>query len=230
MKSCPTLATPWTVACQTPLSMGFSRQEHWSGLQSNPGLLHCRQRLYQLSYEGSPSWSISCSKQSVVIGGLKIVLYVLNCFGIDFISCAHSQSFFSENGSWLGINFLGYGDFFPCSPLWGQCSSSEGRLKFMVTNTEISLPTGNLSHDLRIIQREQQISTRFYHYPFNQCSLPLCYEKKKLHIFGDRERGLQRVAKSHLQCKAHYCNQLSRKHPIQYLILFVVVVFFLWAK
>ena len=31
-KSCPTLATPWTVSCQTPLSMGFSRQEYWSGL------------------------------------------------------------------------------------------------------------------------------------------------------------------------------------------------------
>ena len=30
-QSCPTLATPQTVACQTPLSMGFSRQEHWSG-------------------------------------------------------------------------------------------------------------------------------------------------------------------------------------------------------
>ena len=24
-------ATPWTVACQTPLSMGFSRHESWSG-------------------------------------------------------------------------------------------------------------------------------------------------------------------------------------------------------
>ena len=24
-------ATPWTVAHQAPLSMGFSRQEHWSG-------------------------------------------------------------------------------------------------------------------------------------------------------------------------------------------------------
>ena len=24
--------TPWTVACQAPLSMGFSRQEHWSVL------------------------------------------------------------------------------------------------------------------------------------------------------------------------------------------------------
>ena len=25
-------ATPWTVAYQAPPSMGFSRQEHWSGL------------------------------------------------------------------------------------------------------------------------------------------------------------------------------------------------------
>ena len=25
-------ATPWTAACQAPLSMGFSRQEFWSGL------------------------------------------------------------------------------------------------------------------------------------------------------------------------------------------------------
>ena len=31
-KSCPTLAAPWNVACQAPLSMEFSRQEHWSGL------------------------------------------------------------------------------------------------------------------------------------------------------------------------------------------------------
>ena len=25
-------ATPWTVPCQSPLSMGFSQQEYWSGL------------------------------------------------------------------------------------------------------------------------------------------------------------------------------------------------------
>ena len=31
-KSCPTLATPQTVACQAPRSMEFSRQEYWSGL------------------------------------------------------------------------------------------------------------------------------------------------------------------------------------------------------
>ena len=44
-KSCPTLATPRTEAHQAPLSMGFSRQEYWSGLPfpsprdlSDPGI------------------------------------------------------------------------------------------------------------------------------------------------------------------------------------------------
>ena len=31
-QSCPTLATPWTAAYQAPPSMGFSRQEYWSGV------------------------------------------------------------------------------------------------------------------------------------------------------------------------------------------------------
>ena len=30
------LCNPWTVACQTPLFMGFSRQEYWSGLSCPP--------------------------------------------------------------------------------------------------------------------------------------------------------------------------------------------------
>ena len=51
-----TLCGPWTVAHKAPLSMGFSRQEYWSGLPfpspgdlPNPGiepsLPHCRQTL-----------------------------------------------------------------------------------------------------------------------------------------------------------------------------------------
>ena len=54
-------ATPWTVAYQASLSMGFSRQEYWSGLPfpspgdlPDPGIeprfLHCRQTLYPLSH------------------------------------------------------------------------------------------------------------------------------------------------------------------------------------
>ena len=32
-QSCPTLfATPWTVACQAPLSTGSTSQEYWSGM------------------------------------------------------------------------------------------------------------------------------------------------------------------------------------------------------
>ena len=57
-------ATPWTVAHQAPPSLGFSRQEYWSGLPfpspgdlPNPGidpnLLYCRQTLYHLSHQGT---------------------------------------------------------------------------------------------------------------------------------------------------------------------------------
>ena len=31
-QSCLTLGTPWTIAHQVPLSMGFSRQGYWNGL------------------------------------------------------------------------------------------------------------------------------------------------------------------------------------------------------
>ena len=51
--------TPWTVAYQAPVSMGFSRQEYWSGLPFpssgdlpdsgiKPLLLHCGQTLYPM--------------------------------------------------------------------------------------------------------------------------------------------------------------------------------------
>ena len=59
-------ATPWTIACHTPLSIGFSRQEYWSGLPfpspgdlpdpeteaTSPVSLHCRQILYHLKHQG----------------------------------------------------------------------------------------------------------------------------------------------------------------------------------
>ena len=60
-KLCWTLAPPWTVAHQAPLSMEFSRQEYWSGLPfSSPGDLSdpgiepgspaLQADFYQLSY------------------------------------------------------------------------------------------------------------------------------------------------------------------------------------
>ena len=35
-QECPTLGYPMDCSCQAPLSMGFSRQEHWSGLPFPP--------------------------------------------------------------------------------------------------------------------------------------------------------------------------------------------------
>ena len=60
-------ATPWTIAYQDPQSMGFSRQEYWSGLPfpspgdlPDPSLPHCKQTLYHLSHQGSPSLDRQC--------------------------------------------------------------------------------------------------------------------------------------------------------------------------
>ena len=36
LQSCPTLCDSFAIACQVPLSMGFSRQEDWSGLPCPP--------------------------------------------------------------------------------------------------------------------------------------------------------------------------------------------------
>ena len=61
-------ATPWTIACQAPLSMGFSRQEYWSGgrallqgifltQESNPCFLHLLHRQaasFPLDVPGKP--------------------------------------------------------------------------------------------------------------------------------------------------------------------------------
>ena len=62
-------ATPWTVAGQATLSMGFSSrilgwvvpfllQRIFPTQGWNLGLPHCRQFLYPLSYQGSPSGSL----------------------------------------------------------------------------------------------------------------------------------------------------------------------------
>ena len=61
-----TLCDPWTVARQAPLSMGFSRQEYWSGLPRPPSgdlpdpgielacLLHLQVASFPLSSPGKP--------------------------------------------------------------------------------------------------------------------------------------------------------------------------------
>ena len=70
-------AIPWPVgAYRAPPSVGFSRQEYWSGLPFpspedlpdpgiEPGLQRCRQTLYRLSHQGSLKKSYDKSTQRI---------------------------------------------------------------------------------------------------------------------------------------------------------------------
>ena len=86
-------ATPWTVAPQAPLSMGFPRQDtevgchaHLQGVfptqGSTPHLLHLLNRQagsLALSHLGSPRWVVTGGH--LFVGGPRFFLAVLNWFG-----------------------------------------------------------------------------------------------------------------------------------------------------
>ena len=77
-------ATLWTVTHHAPLSMGFPRQEYWSGLPFPPSgdlpdwgiepgllhILHCRQILYYLSHWGKAHTCV-CVCVCVCVWSLK---------------------------------------------------------------------------------------------------------------------------------------------------------------
>ena len=107
-QSCPAvvLATPWTVALQIPLSMGFPGKSTGMGCHfllqrifpaqcSNLGILHCRWILYQLSYQGSPSICCCavtescltpCDPMDCSIPGFPVLHYLLIVIVIQSLS------------------------------------------------------------------------------------------------------------------------------------------------
>ena len=70
-------ATPWTVAHQAPLSMGFPRQEYWSGLPCpSPG---------ESSRPRDLSW-VSCLAGNSLLGKPQVINYMLSLLKIISIS------------------------------------------------------------------------------------------------------------------------------------------------
>ena len=72
--------TPWTVACQAPLSIGFPSQEHWSGLPfpspsdlPNPGI-----KPTSLTLAGGLFIPEPPGKPSIKWGSNFIILHVIN--------------------------------------------------------------------------------------------------------------------------------------------------------
>ena len=106
-QSCPNLCDPWTVAYQVPPSMGFSRQEYWSGLPfpspgdlPDPGI-EPRSPAFQadaLTSEppGKPNWSIVDLQYCVSFRCMAVLFLSLSSLGssdtISFPTLFHSLS------------------------------------------------------------------------------------------------------------------------------------------
>ena len=93
---------PWTVTCQTPLSMEFSRQEYWSELPPpspgdlpkqglNPGLQDCKQSpaLQSVSWPTEP---------------LRKLVFLLLVFCLVFLPSNFSSSFLQPPSLSLCLN------------------------------------------------------------------------------------------------------------------------------
>ena len=135
---------PWTVACQTPLSMGFSQQEYWSGLPfptpgdtPDPGinpvspasLLHWQANSLLLSHWRGPL-DYSSFALSFEITKYKFSNFVL--LSQDCISDSESFAFRNKSHNQI-VNFrkkkknckleLWYGLQWVCKSVWGELPS-----------------------------------------------------------------------------------------------------------
>ena len=96
-QSCPTLATPWTVAHQVPLSMGSYRQEYRSALPVPP--------------LGNPPDPGIKPASPALAGGFFMPLSHLGCTSVvplqPYQSSSHWQQV-NERGHWVQIKLHGY--------------------------------------------------------------------------------------------------------------------------
>ena len=82
-------ATPWTVAHQAPLSMGFSRQEHWSGLlfpSPKSSMIFCPplNTLHKLMYRSPLSMPFVHSDSAMLASFLPQIPQVCSTLNGDF--------------------------------------------------------------------------------------------------------------------------------------------------
>ena len=105
---------PWSIACQAPLSMEFSRQKYWSeypfpspGYLPDPGIKPVspagRQILYHLSHQGSPCFMY-----------IHHLIPILNLWGRYFHSTVSKNQ---KNTNW---NTIYKQDPDPCNSEWTE--------------------------------------------------------------------------------------------------------------
>ena len=109
--------TPWTVAHQAPLSMGFLRQAYWNGLPfpspgdlSDPGIKPTSPALQADSLPSEPSgkpwWGIGGIEESINVNNLILLMDSMKFQGNHFLG--YSSSFCRASAMSLCLN---------CNPL-----------------------------------------------------------------------------------------------------------------
>ena len=104
----------WTVACQAPLSMGFSRQEHWSGLPfpapgdlPNSGIKSVSLKSPAMAgrlFITSPTWWIRCKESGKYLDANKYLLLTLDNEGCQLVIASDSHCTLPSLG--LSCDFL----------------------------------------------------------------------------------------------------------------------------
>ena len=153
MRSCfnhvQLFATPWIVACQAPLSMGFSRQEHWSGFPCpppgdlpNPGIEPVSLKSPALT-GGFFTTSATWDSQVLVTQSCPTLFDPMDCSPPGSSVCGILQARTLE---WVGCHFLLQGIFLtsrssPHLPhcRWSKMISKEPiPIRFFQTSTSIT--------------------------------------------------------------------------------------------
>ena len=132
--------TPWTVAHQAPLTVGFSRQESWSGLSSSPGdLLH-----------PGIEWASPALADSL------------------FYHCTHLGSLRIDFTSLCTVSHDDPIDFHSIACFWSYCSWALPSHFFFITKEETTVgwPMKTITHHFLVINMEV---LWIFHY-CNQCN------------------------------------------------------------
>ena len=123
-QSCPTLCDPWTVTYQAPLSMGFLRQEYWSGLLfpspgdlPNPGIEPGSSTL-QADALPSETWGkyVCVCIYICMCVCMYVCMYITECVGVClFYECMSVQFSISVMSNSLWPHGLQHARL-PCPP------------------------------------------------------------------------------------------------------------------
>ena len=134
IKLCLTLATPWTVALQAPLFMGFPRQEYWSGMPfpspgdlPNPGIETGSPALLEkamATHSSTLAWKISWAEEPGRLQSMGLLRVGHDwATSLSLFTCMHWRRKWQPTPLFLPGESQGQGSLVACR-LWG-CTESD---------------------------------------------------------------------------------------------------------